>query len=198
MVLSFPFFVVLAIWGPKCLRSQRPRPSGQSGMPMGRCRETLRPCPPDPGRAYHRGQPKLTCESPGSLAGWTWFLPGSVGDPEHSALFSFSATLDLARRTERGGEWGGLSEGARDSGKGRQTLGPATCFFCSSKMTDRAGAAKDLHVCPGLAEAPTPTRATDRAPQSLSLSDHCCLWLWFGEVLLTAKTEVTSKVSCGK
>lgn len=33
--------------------------------------------------------------------------------------------------------------------------------------------------------------------QSPYLIDHCCLWLWFAEVLLTAKTGITRKVSCG-
>lgn len=36
-----------------------------------------------------------TCESPGTLADWTWSLPGSVEDPGHSALSSFSGILGL-------------------------------------------------------------------------------------------------------
>lgn len=67
VALSSPFFAALVRWGSKC--SQRPRPSGQLGMPTGRRGETMTPCPLDPGRAHHQGQLELTCESPGSLAG---------------------------------------------------------------------------------------------------------------------------------
>lgn len=40
-------------------------------------------------------QLRPTCESPGTLADWTWSLPGSVEDPGHSALSSFSGTPGL-------------------------------------------------------------------------------------------------------
>lgn len=37
----------------------------------------------------------LTCETPGSPAGWTWSPPGSAEGPEHSAPFSSSGTRGL-------------------------------------------------------------------------------------------------------
>lgn len=63
-------------------------------------------------------QLKLTCGPPGNLASWTWFLPSSAEDPEHSALSSSSVTLDLARRIKRLDEWRGLPEWNCGPGKG--------------------------------------------------------------------------------
>jgi hypothetical protein len=111
VVPSSPFFVALAIRGPQMPVFTEAKALWSTWDGHVEVWGDTGPCPPDPVRAHHQGQPKLTCESPGSLAGWTWFLPGSVGDPERSVLFSFSATLDLARRKERGGERRGLLEG---------------------------------------------------------------------------------------
>lgn len=57
------------------------------------------------GPALHRGQEgqqALTCESPGTLAGWTWSPPGSGADPGHSARSSFSGTQGLEGGEELG------------------------------------------------------------------------------------------------
>ena len=66
---------------------------------------------PGGGPALHigkEGQWALTCESPGTLEGWTWFPPGSGADPGHSARSSFSGTQGLEGGEELG-EWGGLT-----------------------------------------------------------------------------------------
>lgn len=75
-----------------------------SPVPSAVPRGSLKPYSPAREREPPR-QLRPTCESPGTLADWTWSLPGSVEDLGHSALSSFSGTLGLEGKKEQLGEW---------------------------------------------------------------------------------------------
>lgn len=60
-------------------------------------------------------------------------------------------------------ETGGQGRGDRPYLPETRPWGQSPASSVSSEMTNRAGTAKGLHICPGPAEAPTLTRATDRA-----------------------------------
>lgn len=58
-------------------------------------------------------------------------------------------------------ETGGQGRGDRPYRPETRPWGQSPASSVSSEMTNRAGTANDLHICPGPAEAPTLTRATE-------------------------------------